>query len=126
MMISEQVTVRVRTEYVGVEERGRTFHHAFAYHIEITNISNRTIQLLTREWTIIDADGHEDRVEGEGVVGELPILGENELFSYTSWAMIGTNAGTMHGFYGFIDVDSQEHFRVEIPCFRLSRPGVLH
>ena len=126
MTISEQVKVSVRTEYVGVEERGRTFHHAFAYHIEIANSSNRNIQLLTREWTIIDADGHEDHVEGEGVVGELPILGQDEQFSYTSWAMIGTNAGTMQGSYGFIDIDSQEHFRVEIPCFRLTRPGALH
>ncbi len=126
MNISEQVKVSVRAEYVGVEERGRSFHHAFAYHIDIANSSSRNIQLLTRQWLIVDANGNEDRVEGEGVVGELPILGQNERFSYTSWAMIGTNAGTMQGSYGFIDIDTQEHFRVEIPCFRLTRPGSLH
>ena len=125
-MTEQQVEIQVNVDYLGVEERGRHFQHAFAYRIRITNHSPANIQLLTREWFIIDANANETHVKGEGVIGELPILSSGDHFEYTSWAMIDTKVGTMHGFYGFIDIDSQHHFQVPIPTFRLTQPGAVH
>ena len=44
------------------------------YHIRIENGADEAVQLLTRHWRITDGRGTVNYVEGEGVVGEQPLL----------------------------------------------------
>ena len=125
MTIEAYIDISVKVEYLGVEERGREFQHAFAYKIRITNFSTHTVQLLDRHWRIHDADGGLTEVSGEGVVGQTPTLTPNQDFEYTSWAMIDTDFGTMKGEFGFVDLETNSRFVVDIPEFTLARPGVL-
>jgi len=125
MSIEAYIDVTVKVEYLGVEERGRQFQHAFAYTIRITNFSTHTVQLLDRHWWIYDADGQLTEVSGEGVVGQTPTFSANQDFEYTSWAMIDTHVGTMKGHFGFVDLETNTRFVVPIPEFTLARPGVL-
>lgn len=125
MNIEAYVDISVKVEYLGVEERGRLFQHAFAYKIRITNFSTHHIQLLDRHWWIYDSDGKLTEVSGEGVVGQTPTFAPNQDFEYTSWALIDTHIGTMKGEFGFIDLETDTRFVVPIPEFTLAHPGVL-
>ena len=71
---TDGVTVRVSVSYLPEQsepERGRWF---WAYHIRLENEGTETVQLLTRHWVITDGRGARHSVEGEGVVGEQPLI----------------------------------------------------
>ncbi len=101
-------------------EKGKYF---FAYTVEITNTSTDRVQLRSRYWRIIDGEGRVQEVRGAGVVGEQPVLGPGETFTYTSGCPLGTPDGTMQGDY-LMESDTGESFRAEIPAFSLDSPFV--
>jgi len=81
--------------HVGVEARYSEEHSAparshwfFLYTITITNHGDETVQLLSRHWIITDAEGAVQEVQGEGVVGEQPVIAPGESFRYTSGATL--------------------------------------
>ena len=66
--------MRVSVSYLPEQSepaRGRWF---WAYHIRIENDGDQAVQLLTRHWIITDGRGARHSVEGEGVVGEQPVI----------------------------------------------------
>jgi ApaG protein len=73
--------------------------YVFVYHISITNTGHREVQLLTRRWVIVDADGEQHIVEGDGVVGQQPRLGPGRTFEYESFCPLLTSWGTMEGVF---------------------------
>ena len=73
--------------------------HVFGYRVIITNNSDHTIQVIGRRWTIIDADGNCREVDGEGIIGQQPILEPGESFEYASFCPLPTPWGTMEGSY---------------------------
>ena len=79
--------------------------------------------MLTRHWIITDAEGRTEEVQGEGVVGEQPKLDSGEMFRYSSYAVIETPIGSMHGHYEFQD-EKGIRFLVPIPAFSLSTQSV--
>ncbi len=98
---------------------------AFAYTITIRNVGEVAATLLRRHWLITDADGHEEIVDGEGVIGHQPTLEPGEVFEYTSGAVLRTPVGTMEGHYHMHAEDDAE-FEAPIPVFGLTVPGVLN
>ena len=92
--------------------------YAFAYTITITNTGQVAAQLIARHWTIEDAHGHTETVDGLGVVGEQPLLQPGQAFRYTSACRLRTAHGLMHGHYFFVAVDGHR-FEVAIPPFLL-------
>jgi ApaG protein len=100
-------------------------HYVFAYHINIMNTGDETVQLISRHWIITDANGLVEEVKGEGVVGKQPILAPGESFQYTSGTNFKTPVGTMHGSYRFSAADGTG-FDVPIPRFSCSAKRVLH
>ena len=99
--------------------------YAYAYTVTINNNSDRWCQLLNRHWIITDAEGRTEEVQGEGVVGEQPKLDSGEMFRYSSYAVIETPIGSMHGHYEFQDKKGSR-FLVPIPAFSLSQTALLH
>ena len=89
----------------------------FAYRI--VNQSEQTLQLLSRHWHIVDANGVEKEIEGEGVVGQQPILRPNETYQYVSGCNLNTEIGKMFGTYLMINVSNGKKFKVNIPVFQL-------
>ncbi len=78
--------------------RGGT-EHLFGYRIVISNQSDQAVQVVRRRWTIIDGDGCRREVEGDGVIGQRPILEPGESFEYASFCPLPTRWGTMEGSY---------------------------
>ncbi len=97
----------------------------FAYHINIVNTGDETVQLISRHWIITDGNGEIEEVKGEGVVGKQPILASGESFQYTSGTQFKTPVGTMHGSYTFTAADGTS-FEAPIPRFTCSAKRVLH
>ncbi len=120
---TEDVTVRVSVSYLPEQSepgRGRWF---WAYHIRIENGSDRMVQLLTRHWVITDGRGARHSVEGEGVVGEQPLIAPGASYDYVSGCPLSTPTGAMQGSYRMIGEDGRR-FDVAIPRFALTAPAV--
>jgi len=120
---TDGVTVRVSVSFLPEQSepaKGRWF---WAYHIRIENGSARTIQLISREWTISDGRGVTHEVQGEGVVGEQPVMQPGESFDYVSGCPLQTPTGAMSGRY-FMVAEDGASFPVDIPRFPLVAPAV--
>jgi ApaG protein len=121
---TREVTVRVAVSYLPEQsepERGRWF---WAYHIRIENDGEQGVQLLSRHWSITDGRGARHSVEGEGVVGEQPMIIPGAAFDYVSGCPLSTPTGAMQGSYRMVGEDGQA-FDVAIPRFSLLAPAVL-
>lgn len=103
--------------------QGRFF---FNYTIEIQNTNNFDVQLLHRDWFIFDSLNDASYVSGEGVIGVQPVLGIDQIFSYTSGCELHSELGSMHGFYTFRNSLTGEFFQVHIPKFQLEFPAKLN
>jgi ApaG protein len=99
--------------------------YVFAYHIEIENRGSRTVRLMSRHWWIIDAHDLAREVEGEGVVGQQPVLSPGQVFSYSSWCVLPTPTGRMRGFYSMLGAGG-ETLEVAIPQFSLNANAMLN
>lgn len=93
--------------------------YTFGYRIVISNEGDRPARLVSRQWDIIDADGHHREVEGAGVVGQSPHLPPGQAFKYTSFAILKTDWGTMEGQFTMQD-DAGETFTIDIGRFWLT------
>lgn len=117
------IVVRVSVSYLPEQsepQRGRWF---WAYHIRIENAGPVTVQLLTRRWIITDGRGARHSVEGEGVVGEQPMIEPGGSFDYVSGCPLSTPTGHMQGSYHMVAEDGAA-FDVAIPKFALVAPAV--
>jgi ApaG protein len=127
--MSESLTrgIRVEVESAYDEERSspEESYFFFAYHVRISNLGTTTVQLISREWFITDANGEVQRVQGPGVVGEQPVLRHGETFEYTSFCPLSTNVGTMHGSYRMVDEEGSG-FDAEIAPFALAVPHAVN
>jgi ApaG protein len=116
------VTVRVAVSFLPEQSepgRGRWF---WSYHIRIENDGAQAVQLLTRHWIITDARGARHTVEGEGVVGEQPLIAPGASFDYVSGCPLATPTGSMQGSYHVVTEDGAL-FDVAIPKFALIAPA---
>jgi ApaG protein len=117
------VTVRVSVSFLSDQSEPSRARWFWSYHIRLENEGDRTVQLLTRHWVITDGRGARHEVEGEGVVGEQPILAPGASYDYVSGCPLSTPTGTMRGSYHMACEDGSS-FDVEIPQFPLIAPAV--
>lgn len=96
----------------------------FSYTINMANEGEATAKLLFRHWHIHDAAGDDSLVDGEGVVGEQPVLAPGETHEYRSYCVLRSPVGFMEGHYTFVREDGVE-FKVEVPRFHLNGPLVI-
>ena len=116
-----KVRVRVRPEYLADHSEPARGRYFWAYHIEIANHGEHTVQLLSRYWRITDALGRAEEVRGPGVVGKQPVLKPGESFTYSSGAPLPTASGFMVGRYQMAR-DTGERFEIDVPAFSLDSP----
>ena len=117
------IVIRVSVSFLPEQSepgKGRWF---WAYHVRIENEGLTTVQLISREWTISDGRGGRHEVQGEGVVGEQPVIEPGQSFDYVSGCPLNTPTGWMEGRYHMIDADGGA-FAASIPRFALVAPAV--
>ena len=119
-MISHDIKVRVSPHYHG-NYKGANFNlSAFSYLVVIENKSRHIFQLISRFWMIKDPLYPVKIIEGEGVIGETPILHPEAVFAYRSNAISKSGMGAMKGHYILKNLASNELIKVKIPCFQLT------
>ncbi|MXP28861.1 Co2+/Mg2+ efflux protein ApaG [Porphyrobacter algicida] len=120
--ITQGVAVRVAVSFLPEQSQPDAGKWFWVYHIRIENHSHETLQLMTRHWRITDAGGRVGLVDGDGVVGEQPLLKPGESHDYVSGCPLDTAHGSMEGFYTF-HRENGEPFEVRIPFFPLAAPA---
>lgn len=124
--ITKGIQITVRTSFQSAFSRPEMSHFLFTYRILIENRSEYSIQLLRRHWYIFDSNGEHREVEGDGVVGQQPILMTNEVYEYESACNLITDMGKMRGTYEMMRIIDKETFEVDIPEFKLIAPQRLN
>jgi ApaG protein len=120
---TDGVTVRVATNFLEDQSMPAQNRWFWSYHIRIENHRDDPVQLLTRHWKITDGLGRISHVDGDGVVGEQPLLNPGGSHDYVSGCPLPTPSGLMEGRYRFIRADGST-FLVEIPRFQLLAPAI--
>ncbi|MFW8592545.1 Co2+/Mg2+ efflux protein ApaG [Glaciecola sp. 2405UD65-10] len=124
--MSQAIEISVTSKYLGIRQQSQDENvFVFSYTVNIHNVSEQALQLMSRYWLITNGDGEKVEVKGDGVVGEQPMIAPNETFSYTSASMLKTSVGTMEGFYYFSD-NTHTEIKIPIPVFSLVVPNSLH
>jgi len=123
MIMTTQTTsgVKISVEYTYQSEYSNpeSEHFMFAYQITIENMSGYTVQLVRRHWNIFDSIGISTQVDGEGVVGEQPIIAPGNRHQYVSGCNLKSEIGFMEGYYEMIRELDNSIFHVHIPRFNL-------
>ena len=121
------IFIGVETEFLPQQSDSMQFNFVFMYTILIENKSNDIVQLIKRKWEIADSNGDKRIVEGEGVIGEKPILLPNEKYSYSSGCNLASDYGIMKGEYTLLNItNNNSEFKVKIPEFKLITPFKLN
>lgn len=122
---SETVTggwrVTVHPSYLEELSAPEEHRFVFGYRIRIRNESPRPARLITRHWVIIDARGAAHTVDGEGVVGQQPVLEPGAAHEYESYCPLPTAWGTMEGHYAMRAEDGGV-FRIAVARFYFVAP----
>lgn len=113
--------VRVAVSYLPEQSEPARDRWFWAYHIRIENEGEMAAQLMTRRWVIIDGRGARHIVEGEGVIGEQPVIEPGDAYDYVSGCPLTTPDGSMRGSYQMLGEDGSL-FDIAIPKFALTAP----
>ena len=124
--VTEGVKVSVLAEYQPGYSNPPQAHYVFTYKIIIENHSDYTVQLLRRRWLIHDSNGIVREVEGEGVIGQQPVLEPGEIHEYVSGCNLQTNLGKMAGTYLMERIFDGRRFQVTVPEFTMIVPYLLN
>lgn len=96
--------------------------HSFVYFISIHNGSDRTVTIKARKWVVTNSRDEVTAIEGDGVVGEFPVLRPGEKFSYNSRHILDTPRAIAEGSYLGVD-EHGTRVVVRIPTFEMVVPG---
>jgi len=117
--ITKGIQVSVETTYQPDFSNPQQHHYVVTYKVRIENKSNHTVQLLRRRWEIYDATETRKIVEGDGVVGQQPILEPGESHTYVSGCNLKSGIGKMRGSFTFEKLMDGKLMEIVIPEFQL-------
>lgn len=124
--VTNGIKVSVNTTFEGTYFKNYQVVFAFAYRISIWNQSKDSVQLTSRHWKIFDALKPLEIVDGEGVVGEKPILKPGQQHTYSSGCLLSSPVGAMRGYFRMINFTTTQKFRAYIPTFKLNAPFAIN
>lgn len=124
--ITEDVSISVEVFYQAAQSNALSNEYLFAYRITIENNGAFPLRLLRRHWHIYDSNGSYREVEGEGVVGQKPVLQPGGSFQYTSACQLRSEMGKMSGEYTLENLYDKRMLMACIPEFELVAPQKLN
>ncbi|WP_028304866.1 Co2+/Mg2+ efflux protein ApaG [Oceanospirillum maris] len=124
--VADALMLSVEPKFIKQARAEERDQFVFSYKVTITNNNRTSVKLLNRVWVITDGNGKVNEVKGKGVVGQQPIIGPGEEYSYTSGAIFPTPLGFMQGYFEMQDIEFDCPLQLDIPAFRLAKADVLH
>lgn len=125
-LTTRDIKVSIETFYQANYSKPLEHKYIHAYRVTIENKGQATVQLQRRHWIINDSNGVVREVEGEGVIGQQPIIHPGATHQYVSWCHLSTDMGMMSGSYQMFDTINKFQFNVRIPEFKLIAPFKLN
>ena len=122
--ITNNIQVMVWPEFIDSKSSVIGDLFVWAYHVRIDNQSSDTIKLINRYWRIIDEQGITQEINGEGVIGEQPVIAPGGFYQYSSGVHLRYPSGIMTGKFQMKKTDSDETLDIIIPTFSLDVPSV--
>ena len=119
--LTDGIRVTVRPRFSLAQSDPAEGEFVFSYDVRVENTGAQAAQLLFRHWYIHDSNGEDQEFDGEGVVGQQPLLVPGKAHEYRSQVAITSPLGFMEGYYTFVRPDGTR-FRVVIPRFQLQAP----
>jgi ApaG protein len=116
---TEGIRVRVHPAFSLEDSSPAEGRFVFTYHVRMENFGRQDARLLFRHWLIHDTDGENSEVNGEGVVGQQPLLSPGSAHEYRGYCVLKSPAGYMEGYYVFERPDGSR-FKALIPRFSLA------
>jgi ApaG protein len=120
--VTEGVSITVEIFYQPAQSNPMSSEYLFAYRVTIENLSTMPIKLLRRHWHIIDSNGTYREVEGEGIIGQQPMIEPGGSHQYVSACNLRTDMGKMYGTYQMENLYNKKLFKVNIPEFQMIAP----
>ena len=120
--VTDGVSVTVESFYQAAQSNPINAEFLFAYRITIENLSTMPVKLLSRHWNIIDSNGVYREVEGEGVVGQQPVIESGGSYQYVSACSLRTDMGKMYGSYNMENLYNKRLLIIQIPEFQMIAP----
>lgn len=123
---TNDIEIMVWPEFIDSKTTSLSDIYVWAYHVRIENKGTSAVKLISRYWKIIDQNGEIQEVDGEGVIGQQPIISPGDHYQYSSATHLKNPSGIMSGHYMMIKTDRdsyQEAFKVTIPTFSLDVPS---
>jgi ApaG protein len=117
--VTEGIEVCVEVTYQSEFSNPHQHHFVFTYKVTIENKSQHTYQLLRRKWEVFDAAEESKVVEGNGVVGQQPILEPGDSHSYVSGCNLKSGIGKMNGTYTMEKLFDGKLIEVRVPEFQM-------
>lgn len=124
--VTKGIKISVQTSFEGTFFKNYKMHYAFGYTITIENQSKDAVQLTSRHWKIYDSLNDMETLDGEGVIGEKPVIQPGNSHTYSSGCLLTSPIGAMKGHYNMTYLSNSEKFRVYIPTFKFSSPFALN
>jgi len=118
---TDGIIIRVRPSWLSAESNPAQGRYIWAYQIEIENSAPIDWTLQRRHWTIIDANGQRQTVDGDGVVGQTPALEPGGVFRYTSGVPLAAPSGMMSGYFELESL-AGDILQAKVPTFSLDSP----
>lgn len=116
--ITEGVRITVSPFYLERHSDPAEPRHVFAYRIRIENVGTASAHLRWRHWYIHDPAAGDQEVQGEGVVGQEPLIPPGGVHEYESFCVLRAPEGHMEGYFVMYRPDGSS-FRAAIPRFLL-------
>jgi ApaG protein len=119
--VTDSIEVTVHPAFQDDHSQPESSVFIWSYEVAICNRSSQPVQLMRRHWKITNAYGQTLEVEGEGVIGNQPVILPGETYAYSSFTNLATASGYMVGTY---DMSGEKGIaiKVAIPPFSLDSP----
>ena len=124
--VTEVVNIMVESFYQPMQSNPLNSEYLFAYRITIENLTIYPVKLLSRHWHIVDSNGTHREVEGDGVVGQQPVITPGSSYQYTSASNMHSDIGKMYGSYLIENLFNKKKLTVKIPEFLLIVPAKMN
>lgn len=95
--------------------------HCFVYFISIRNDSDTAVTIKGRKWVVKNTKGEVTAVEGDGVVGQCPLIEPGAKFTYNSYHLLDTLSAVAEGSYLGVDAGGRRII-TRIPKFKMVVP----
>lgn len=116
----DDVIVSAQTRYNREKSFPHKNHYFFSYRLHIQNQTIHPLQVISRQWIILNGKKTKRFIHAEKLMGHCPWIEPGESFTYCSFCPLDTPTGNMRGKIMVRDLD-KETYSLKVPLMFFRR-----